>query len=294
MNIKRTRGEKIFNIFNIILLGLIALTCLLPFLNVLALSLSSNAMASSGAVYFWPKGFTLSSYEYLLTKAPFWTAFGVSIKRVVLGVTLNMFLTVLLAYPLSKTSDKFPGRQIYMWYFFFTMLFSGGMIPAYVLINQIGLMDSIWALILPSTVPVWNIILLMNFYRGIPSELEEAAHIDGAGHLRVLFQVFVPCSLPSLATLTLFCTVGHWNAWFDGLLYMDNAAHYPLQSYLQTVFVDVSALGASSDNYDLIKELSDRTLKSAQIIIATIPILAVYPFLQRYFVSGLTLGSVKG
>lgn len=294
MGMKRTRGEKMFTIFNVLILIAIAMCCLLPFVNVLALSLSSNAMASSGTVTFWPKGFTLSSYEYLLTKSAFWTAFGVSIKRVVLGVTLNMLITMITAYPLSKSSLKFPGRTAYVWYFFFTMLFAGGLIPSYVLINEIGLMDSIWALILPSTVPVWNIILLLNFYRNIPSELEEAAYIDGAGHFRVLFQVYVPCSLPSLATLTLFCTVGHWNAWFDGLLYMNHASNYPLQSYLQTVFVDVQALGASSENFGLIQELSDNTLKSAQIIIATIPILAVYPFLQRYFVSGLTLGSVKG
>lgn len=291
---QKTTGEKVFSVFNVIILLAIALTCLLPFLNVLAISLSSNAMASSGAVTFLPKGFTLSSYQFLLTKGAFWAAFGVSIKRVVLGVVLNMLITIITAYPLSKASARFPGRSIYLWYFFFTMLFSGGLVPGYMLINELGLMDSIWALILPSTVPVWNIILMLNFFRTIPTEMEEAAYMDGAGHLRILFQIYVPCSLPSIATLTLFCTVGHWNAWFDGLLYMNRPENYPLQSYLQTIFVDIQSMGVSSDNYDLIRELSDRTLKSAQIILATVPILAVYPFLQKYFVSGLTLGSVKG
>ncbi len=294
MNTKRTRGERIFAVFNGVVTAAAALCCLLPFLNVLAISFSSNAQVSSGAVTFWPKDFTLTSYEYLLGKAPFWQSFLVSLERVALGVVLNMFITIITAYPLAKRSSQFGARRYYIWYFFFTMLFGGGLIPTYLLIQSLGLMDSIWALVLPSTVPVWNIILLLNFYRGIPSELEDAAYIDGAGHWRTLFQIYVPCSLPSLATLTLFCTVGHWNAWFDGLIYMDNPAHYPLQSYLKTIFVDVTALGASSDNYELIRELSDNTIKSAQIIIATVPILMVYPFLQRYFVSGLTLGSVKG
>lgn len=294
MNTRRTKGEKIFAVFNVLITAIAALCCLLPFVNVLAVSFSSNAQVSSGAVTFWPKDFTLTSYEYLLSKAPFWTAFGVSIERVVLGVVLHMFIIIITAYPLSKSTAQFKARKYYIWYFFFTMLFGGGLIPSYMLIQSLGLMDSIWALILPSSVPVWNIILLLNFYRTIPTELEDAAYIDGASHWRTLFQIYVPCSLPSLATLTLFCTVGHWNAWFDGLIYMDDPSHYPLQSYLKTIFVDVTALGASSDNYQLIQELSDNTIKSAQIIIATIPILMVYPFLQRYFVSGLTLGSVKG
>lgn len=296
MRIKRSIGERIFTVFNILFILLAALSCLLPFLNVIALSFSSNAMASSGTVTFWPKEFTAQSYRYLMTKSAFLTAFFVSIKRVLLGVSLNMLLTVILAYPLSKSNAKFPARSRYVWFFFFTMLFSGGLIPTYVLIQNLELMDTIWALVLPSTVPVWNIILLLNFFRTVPDELEDAAHIDGAGHFRTLFQVYVPCSLPALATLTLFCTVGHWNAWFDGLIYMDRPENYPLQSYLQTVFVDLQAIAlqGGSDNYNLISELSDRTLKNAQIVIATIPILAVYPLLQRYFISGLTLGSVKG
>lgn len=296
MRIKRTIGERVFAVFNTLFVLLAALCCLLPFLNVVAMSLSSNAMASSGTVTFWPKEFTVKSYSYLMTKSAFLTAFFVSVQRVLLGVSLNMLLTVILAYPLSKSSAKFPARTRYVWFFFFTMLFSGGMIPSYVLIQNLGLMNTLWALVLPSTVPVWNIILLLNFFRSVPGELEDAAQIDGAGHFRTLFAVYVPCSLPALATLALFCTVGHWNAWFDGLIYMDRTENYPLQSYLQTVFVDLQAIAmqGGSDNYGLIAELSDRTLKNAQIVIATVPILAVYPFLQRYFISGLTLGSVKG
>jgi putative aldouronate transport system permease protein len=294
MRLKRTAGEKCFTVVNAIIITVAAISCLLPFLNVLAISLSSNAMASGGAVTIWPKDFTTNSYQYLLTKSSFWTAFLVSLKRVAIGVSLNMFLTIIFAYPLSKPTEKFPSRTAYVWYFFFTVLLSGGLMPTYALMNSIGLMDTIWALVLPSTVPVFNIVLLLNFYRTIPSEMEDAALIDGAGHFRTLFQVFVPCSLPALATLTLFCTVGHWNAWFDGLIYMNTPENYPLQSYLQTVIIDMQSAAAASQNYDLIKELSDRTLKSAQIIIATVPILAVYPFLQRYFITGLTLGSVKG
>ncbi len=294
MNTRRTKGEKIFAIFNFLITLCAALTCLLPFINVIAISLSSNAMVSSGAVTFWPKGFSLNGYQYLLTKSQFWQAFWVSIKRVGLGVVLDMFTTIITAYPLAKYPEQFRARKIYIWYFFFTMLFNGGLVPTYLLISQLNLMDTMWALVLPSTAPVWNIILLLNFFRTIPSELEDAAYIDGAGHWRTLFQIYVPCALPSLATLTLFCAVGHWNGWFEGLIYMDNPANYPLQSYLKTVFMDVVAMGVSSDNYHLIQELSDDSIKCAQIVVATIPILLVYPFLQKYFVKGITLGSVKG
>lgn len=291
---KRSLGEKIFTVFNFVILSTAALTCLLPFINVLAMSLSSNAMVSSGDVGLIPKDFSLNSYAYLINKAPFWRAFGISVVRVVLGVGINMLLTVTIAYPLSKSKDKFPSRTLYVWFFFFTTLLSGGLIPSYFLINQLKLTDTIWALVLPSAVPVFNIILMLNFYRQVPSELEDAALIDGAGHWRTLWQIFLPCSLPAVATLTLFCTVGHWNAWFDGLIYCNDPNNYPLQSYLQNVIVAMDFSSTGVQDFDLIKELSDSTLKSAQIIIATLPILCVYPFLQRYFVTGLVVGSVKG
>ena len=294
MTMKRTAGEKVFAVFNALIVAVAAITCILPFINTIAVSLSSNYYADGGMVGFWPKGFTAKSYSYLLQNAPFWTAFGVSLKRVGLGVALNMFITIITAYPLSKAREKLPSRGAYVWYFFVTMLFTGGLVPTYLLIQDLKLMNTIWALVLPSTVPIGNIVLLLNFFRHVPSELEDAALIDGAGHFRTLFRIYVPCSLPAIATLTLFCTVGHWNAWFDGLIYMNSVANYPLQSYLRTVIIDINALMTLNPDASVIRDLSDRTLKCAQIIIATIPVLMVYPFLQKYFISGLTLGSVKG
>lgn len=291
-----SHGLKISRGFNAVFLSLLALSCLLPFVHVIAVSFSANAAVSAGMVSLWPVKPTAFSYSYLLQKVQFWSAFGVSVERVLLGGAVNMFFIISIAYPLSKAKDQFRFRTLYTWYFFFTALFSGGLIPVYMLIYKIGLMDSIWALILPGAVNVFNVVLMLNFFRQIPRELEDAAFVDGAGHLRTLVQIFLPCSLPSIATLSLFTIVGHWNAWFDGLLYCNRIENYPLQSYLQTVIVglDFSKSTTVVDDYDKLKELSDRTLKSAQIIIATVPILCVYPFLQKYFVSGIVVGSVKG
>jgi putative aldouronate transport system permease protein len=218
----------------------------------------------------------------------------VSIKRIVLGGSINMFLTILAAYPLSKDKSKLRARTVYSWFFVATMLISGGLIPTFMLINAVGFMDKIWALVIPGALPVFNLILLRGFFRQLPIEMEEAASIDGASHWKILWQIFVPCSAPALATLTLFVLVGHWNAWFDGLLYMNKPEHYPLQSYLQTVIVVRDTRAISSKEFRNLALLSDRTIKASQIFMGAIPILFVYPFLQRYFVTGIVLGSVKG
>ncbi len=196
------------------------------------------------------------------------------------------------SYSLSKTIYKFPGRQIYIWVFVFTMLFSGGLIPSYVLISKLHMIDTIWALVLPSAVSVWNMILMLNFFRTIPQELEEAAYIDGAGHLRVLWSVYLPVSMPSIATLSLFTMVFHWNSWFDGMIYMTKPEGYPLATYLHSMIVsdNLSRVGVTLEG---IVNFSNRTVKSAQIFIGALPILVVYPFLQKYFVKGIVLGSVK-
>jgi putative aldouronate transport system permease protein len=170
---------------------------------------------------------------------------------------------------------------------------SSGLIPWYIAIKNIGLIDSIWALVLPGAVNVFNVVLLLNFFRNLPKELEEAAFIDGAGHWRSLWNIYVPLSAPSLATLTLFTVVWHWNAWFDGLILMNSPDHYPLQSYLRTVVIDMDSMFRSTQDLTDLAEISDRTSKAAQIFLGTLPILLVYPFLQRYFIKGITLGSVK-
>jgi len=177
------------------------------------------------------------------------------------------------------------------------MFFGGGLIPTYMVINKLGLLDSIWALVLPGAFSVWNMILLMNFFRGVPKELEEAAFLDGAGHVTTLFRIYLPISLPSLATLLLFTIIGHWNAWFDGILYMNSPSRYPLASYLSTLVISNSnkvSANMTMEQIEQLSKISDKTVSSAQIFLAMLPILIVYPLLQRYFMKGIVVGSVKG
>ena len=218
----------------------------------------------------------------------------ISIERVVLGGGLGIFLTVLCAYPLSKSSQVFKMRTVYVWYFFITMLFSGGLIPGYVVISALHLKNTIWALVLPGAVSAYNILLMLNFYRQLPHELEEAAFIDGAGHFRTWFNVYLPCSVPSIATISLFTIVGQWNAWFDGLIYNTKTELYPLQSYLQTIVTRLDFQNMSAEELQRLSALNQRSLIAAQMVIAIVPILLLYPFLQKYFVTGMVLGSVKG
>lgn len=278
---------------NVILLTLLAATCLFPMINVLAVSFSSASAAQAGYVTLLPVDFNLESYKFALSRPQFLTSMGVSIQRIALGGALNMVFTIMAAYPLSKEKNKFTWRTGYSWFFVVTMLISGGMIPTFMVISKLKLMDTIWALVLPGALPVFNLILLINFFRNVPVELEEAALMDGATHWTILWRIFVPISMPALATLTLFVLVGHWNAWFDGLLYMNKPEHYPLQSYLQTVIVQRDVTALSMEEYKQLALLSDRTIKASQVFMGAIPILCIYPFLQRYFVSGITLGGVK-
>lgn len=286
-------GRRLFVIINSTLLFVLACLCLLPLVHVAALSFSSSQAATAGYVKLWPVEFTTSSYSFVLSKPAFLKSIGVTLQRVLLGVTINMLLTVLIAYPLSKETTKFPYRTAYVWFFVITMLFHGGLIPQYMIVKYTGIMDTLWALVLPGAVPVFNVVLLLNFFRGLPKELEEAAFMDGAGHWITLWKVILPLSAPAIATITLFATVGHWNSWFDGLIYMNSPDHYPLQSYLQTVVINRDLTVMSSIDMQSLAEVSDRTAKAAQIFLGALPILLVYPFLQRFFMKGIVLGSVK-
>jgi putative aldouronate transport system permease protein len=296
MRYYNTPGRRIFVIFNYIFLSLTALLSLLPFINLLSTSLSSSTAVAAGDVKFLPVDFSVKSYEFVLKSEAFTKALFISLERVALGVGLNMLLTILAAYPLSKEKSVFKYRGIYSWFFIITILFNGGLIPWYIVISKTGLINSIWALILPSALPVFNMIVLLNFFRGLPKELEEAAFIDGASHWMVLWKVFLPVSKPALATVALFCIVNHWNSWFDGLILMNRTEKYPLQSYLQTVIINPEQfLRSTGNNYkSLLAFVNVRTTRSAQLFVATLPILLVYPFLQKYFTTGLVLGSVKG
>lgn len=291
------QGSAVFDALNITFLVVAALLCLFPIVNVLSVSLSSSSAAAAGQVGIWPVEFTLSSYTYALTKKSFLTAFVVALKRVALGIVVNMLLTVLAAYPLSKTKRELWGRNFYAWFFFFTMIFNGGLIPWYMTIKQVGLIDNILALILPNAVQVFFVLVLMNFFRQLPKEISESALIDGAGHWTIMWQIHVPLSLPSIATLVLFSFVFHWNSWFDGLILMTSPSRYPLQTYMQAILEVMDPLrlkGLTAEQIAELMKVSNRTLKSSQIFIAAAPVLAVYPFLQKYFMKGLLLGSVKG
>lgn len=291
-----TLGRKTFSIVNYVFLIISAIICLLPFINLLATSFSSSNAVAAGDVKFLPVDFTLKSYEFIMKSKLFLRAMFVSIERVVLGVSVNMLLTILTAYALSKEKKAFKWRGVYSWYFIITILFSGGLIPWYVVISKTGLINSIWALILPGALPVFNMIVLLNFFRGLPKELEEAAFIDGASHWTVLWKVYLPISKPALATVALFAIVNHWNSWFDGLILMNRPENYPLQSYLQTVIINPDQFMklVGNDYGSLLSFVNSRTSRAAQLFLGTIPILAVYPFLQKYFTTGLVLGSVKG
>lgn len=282
-----------FTIGNYVFLISLSILCILPLIHLLAMSLSSNNAVATGAVTFWPIEFTWKSYQFIIEKPEFMTSFIISIKRVVFGVIVNMVLTILVAYPLSKEAASFKGRTVYVWIFVFTMLFSGGIIPLYMTMRSLGLLDTIWALILTHAVPVYNVVILLNFFRALPKELEEAALMDGAGQWRILWNIYLPLSTPSLATLTLFATVSHWNSWFDGILFMNTPSHYPLQSYLYTVVVGLDTLIKSNTDLEVLTLISDRTARAAQIFLGALPILIIYPFLQRYFTKGIILGSVK-
>ncbi|RTE05829.1 carbohydrate ABC transporter permease [Paenibacillus whitsoniae] len=288
-----TLSSRAFDLLLIVVLVGIALLCVMPLWYTLAVSLSDNAAASSGRVSFWPVGFNFKSYQEIMGDGKFFNSFWISIQRVVLGSSLNFVIILLLGYPLSKSSKDLPYRNVFMWILVFTMLFNGGLIPWYQTVKSLGLINNIWALVLGNSVPVFSVILVINYFRNLPKELEEAALVDGAGPWYMLVKLFIPLSVPVLATVTLFSIVYHWNEFFNGLVLMSNADHYPLQTYIQQLVVIVDANTMTAEQIQKMSELSNQTLNAAKIFIAMLPVLVIYPFLQRFFIHGITLGSVK-
>lgn len=275
---------------------ILALICLLPLWNIVAISFSSSEAVSANAVGLVPVNFTTAAYIRIIDDAQFWRSFGISILRVALSLVLNMILIILMAYPLSKSKREFKGRNIYMNIMIFAMLFSGGMIPSYLLIKNLDMLNTIWALVLPGAVPIFSVILVMNFFSAVPKALEEAAFIDGANPLQVLFKVYVPVSIPALATVALFSIVGTWNDFFSGLIYMTKISNYPLMTYIQSLNVNIADLlqaGTNSSELSSLTEISNKNLNAAKIVVAVIPLLLIYPLLQKYFVTGIVVGSVK-
>lgn len=290
----RSGKRKIFEGCNYVLLALMGVISLLPVWHILMKSFSAPESVEAGLVKLLPINFTTFSYEFILQKKEFYTAFLVSVKRVLLGVPLQLLCTILAAYPLSKEDSQLYGRKGYVTLFIITMVFSGGMIPTYMVVKYTGLLNTVWSLILPGAVSVFNILILMNFFRDLPKEIEESALIDGAGHFTILSRLYLPLAKPALATIILFIFVNHWNSWFDGLIYMNLQKDFPLQTYLQSILTVPDIQNMTTEQLSQLGKVSRAATNAAQIVISSLPILVIYPFLQKYYTKGLTLGSVKG
>ena len=296
---KISKERIAFNIFNYSFLGILAIICLIPFFHLLAVSFSSDEFTATGSVFLVPKGVTLQAYEYLIAKKEFFSALVISVLRTVSGTALSLVIIVLSAYPLSKTNGKFKGRTCVTWFFLITMFFSGGLFATYFLYKQLKLLNNFLVFILPGACDVWFILMLMNFFRGIPPALEEAALIDGAKQFTVLFKIYLPLALPSIATIILFTAIGQWNSWFDGIMFMNDPSDYPLQSYLYNMIISSDPTKQSNftmtpEQLEAMKNIGGKNLQASQIFLGLLPIALVFPFLQKYFISGITVGSVKG
>ena len=292
----RSTGKRIFDVFNHLLLIIVCLSCILPFVHLLAVSFSSNLAVQTNQVTFWPIGFNVNSYVFAFQNGRFLTALWISVQRVGLGLLVNVLLIVLTAYALAHNKDRFMFRNIYMGIFLFTMIFNGGLIPTFILVSRLGLLNSLWALVLPGALPIVSMVIFMNFIRGLPEELQESAMIDGAGQITVLFKIMMPLLKPCIATVALFSIVAHWNDWFSGLIYMQDPHNYPLQTYLRFLLLrmeDVMRM-AGGDVAQILATMNVQSGRAAQLFMGALPILLVYPFLQKYFTTGLVLGSVKG
>ncbi len=277
-------------IFSYTIMTIFAIMCLFPFYYIVVVSISDPQSVREGQLILWPKGFSLDAYKVTFQHARFYSSFQVSLIRTIIGTASGITLSSSLAYAVSRKYLR--GRKFFTIFIVFTMLFNGGIIPTYLVVRYTGLIDTIWALILPNLMNTFNVVVLMNFFRSIPDEIEESAKIDGANDLIIFFRLMIPVAMPSIATITLFIAVYHWNALMDGILYINTPVKKPLQVYLNDIVV-------AGQTDDLFGDSSARwmptlSLKTATIFASTLPILMVYPFLQRYFVKGIMVGSVKG
>ena len=292
-------GSKAFKVINAIILILLAFSCFYPLWYTFCVSISSKAAAEGGLVTIYPIGSNVKSYSLIMGDSAFWNSFWISIKRVVIGTIWTMVVLIMMSYPLAKSKTEYKPRNVLMWILVFCMLFNGGTIPWFITVKNYGMIDTMAALVLAGSVPVFNVLLMMNFFRGIPKEIEEAALIDGAGQFSVLFKLYIPLAMPSIATIILFTAIGQWNSWFDGIMFMNDPSKYPLQSYLYTMIISSdptkqSGFTLTPEQLEALKNIGGKNLQSAQIFLGILPIALVFPFLQRFFVKGITVGSVKG
>ncbi|MFK7693287.1 carbohydrate ABC transporter permease [Paenibacillus sp. HJGM_3] len=289
----RTVPGTIFDAFNYLLLGLVGLICVLPFLYVVGGSFASDAELTQRAVFLIPEAFTLSAYKFIFSTDTILRSIWVSIYVTVVGTVVNLFFTLTMAYALARRG--LMGRTTILNLVVFTIVFSGGMIPTYLVVRELHLLDTYWALMLPGAISAFNMIIVKNFFQELPAELEEAARIDGCTDLGLLWRIVLPLSKPVIATFALFYAVGHWNNFFAALLYINDPSKWPLQVMLrQIVLLSQAAAGDIRAMDPSFVKPPEQSIKMAVIVVGTIPILLVYPFLQKHFAKGILIGSVKG
>jgi putative aldouronate transport system permease protein len=279
-----------FIIYSIVIL--LSLTCLFPFIHMLAVSLSDQQSIITMKVSVLPRGFQTLSYQTILQDPNFFRSFSNTVYVTLVGTAINLAMTIITAYPLIKRKVKI--RSLVMKLIVFTMLFHGGTIPAYLLMRELGLVNSLWALILPGAISTFNLIIMRTFFMGIPKELEEAAIIDGCNELQILLKIYIPLSLAVIATLGLFYAVAHWNSYMNALIYLNDVKLYTLQVKLKQLLIDDQIGQSAGMDADTRSTVVQESLKAAVIIVSTLPILVVYPWIQKYFVKGVMIGAIKG
>lgn len=287
----RTLGGRLFDGINMLLLGAISLLMFFPLWVVVVKSFSLPHTVSEGNIMLWPQGFTWVAYETILNRQNFMLVFYNTVFITVVGTLISMALSVCLAYPLSK--KRVPGATAMLFLVFFTMLFSGGLVPNYLVVRGLGLLDTLWSLILPQAISAFNVIILVSFFRSIPHEMEDSGKVDGAGDIGILFRLVLPTSLPIVATLTLFYAVSQWNTFFQAVLYTNSPEKQVLQVLLRQLLLVLNNNDILQDEAGEIPQVVV-TVKQAMVVVATVPILVVYPYLQKHFTKGVMIGSIKG
>jgi putative aldouronate transport system permease protein len=288
--VNRLGHDRAFTSVNYVFLTLVALVTLLPFVNVLAKSVSENSAVMAGRVGLVPSGFQLTTYRYVLLESGFLRSLRVSLFVTIAGTFGGLVMSAITAYPLSKTWLR--GRKLFLSIYVFSMIFAPGLVPRYLLMRYLGLLNTIWVLIIPYTLAIYNMILMKNYFEGLPESLEESARIDGASNLRILFSIVLPISKPIMATITIFYAVSFWNNYFSAMIFVTKPELKPLQLFLLELIRQMEDPLTSGD--DAAMTMPPETVRSASIILTTLPIIVVYPFLQRHFVKGIVIGSVKG
>ncbi|WMM33139.1 carbohydrate ABC transporter permease [Shouchella clausii] len=282
---------KIFKVFNVFILLVIVFCTLYPFLNVVAQSFSSEAYISAGEVNLIPKGFNMETYKTVIEDRMFWINYKNTVVYTVVGTGISMFFTTIFAYALSKR--RLVGRRFLTLFAVFTMFFNGGLIPNYLLINNLGFHNTIWAIVIPGAISIYNMLIMKSFFENMPDELEEAAAMDGMNTYGILLKIVLPLSKAVMATMVLFYAVGHWNSWFPAFLYLDQKDLFPVTIYLRNMIAGATGgAAAGATSADNLIQIS-ANIKSVTMVLTILPILTVYPFVQKYFVSGVMLGSVK-